>query len=132
MSDVPKPIGVGVAAVIRHNGRFLIGRRINPAVDTFPGGDLETTDLNAGVAAMRETFEETGILVLPRHDLFTTFDIENKGKKYITIYFLCDYISGEPKAMEPTKYSVWDWRSLDTVSSSIWIPKERIKEHLQI
>lgn len=123
-------IGVGVAAVIQQGQQFLIGRRINPALDTFPGGDLELTDEDAGLAAIRETYEETGILVYPRKDLFTTFNIHNKGKRYLTIYYLCEYISGIPKSMEPSKYSVWGWQSLDNISSSIWIPKERILEAL--
>lgn len=59
----PTPIAV---AVVRHENRFLIGRRGETAALAglweFPGGKVET-DETPQQAALRECFEETGLTI---------------------------------------------------------------------
>jgi len=60
----PQPIAV---AVVVHEGRVLVGRRADDAVEQpgraeFPGGKVEPSETSAG-AALRECREEAGIAI---------------------------------------------------------------------
>lgn len=121
--------GIGVAAVIfDHLGRVVVGERISPNILTLPGGEVEEKDEDTGFSSVRETFEECGLVVEPISILFDTFNIENKGKKWVTLYWLMKYVSGELEAKEPDKYRSWAWMDLDSLSDTIWIPAKRIRQ----
>lgn len=125
-------VGIGVAGVVILGNDVIVGERINPNVITFPGGDVDVNDASVGAAAVRETFEECGVLTEPVGTLLDTFNIVNKDKKYVTLYILLRYISGEPQAKEPDKYRRWWWEPLDAVPYSIWIPKRELLKRIEV
>lgn len=63
--DAPKPNSVvpaAVAVVVREDGALLLIRRTDNGNWACPGGAIEMTE-SAADAAIRETFEETGVQV---------------------------------------------------------------------
>ncbi len=93
------PCGV---AIIRHGERFLISQR--RADDTlgsfweFPGGKKAETE-SFEDCAVRETMEEIGVSIRVER-LFMDVKKRYKGKTIWLHFFLCDYISGEPRAID--------------------------------
>jgi 8-oxo-dGTP diphosphatase len=95
---------VGVGAVVIHEGRVLLIKRGKEPLRgrwVVPGGTVELGEtLEAALA--REVLEETGLVVTPR-EVVTVFDrIERDGGAvryhYVIVDYLCDYVSGEPRA----------------------------------
>ena len=95
---------VGVGAVVIHEGRVLLIRRGKEPLRgrwVVPGGTVELGEtLEAALA--REVLEETGLVVTPR-EVVTVFDrIERDAGgvryHYVIVDYLCDYVSGEPRA----------------------------------
>jgi ADP-ribose pyrophosphatase YjhB (NUDIX family) len=78
----------------------------------------------ASEAARRETEEETGLTLGKVHLVGFTEDISRKqGKHYITIYFVGEWIGGEPVNTEPTKSSDWiPVTDLPKLQDKIWYP----------
>lgn len=149
----PEPVSAvkcGVGVVIRRNGHVLVGRRKGAhgeGILAFPGGHIDPTDSSFAQCCKREITEELGMEVrmLPvdegRDDIFTTFDIlsEDGTKRYVTSYFLAEYVSGgtmdgnKVQPLEPDKVDGWwFWVTLDELRSIVekdarpqaeqWIP----------
>jgi len=131
MKQRPK---VGVAAIIRKDGKVLIGKRKVPLGKNkwaFPGGHLEMHEtLEDGIK--REVFEETGIAVSEITFFSVTNDTSIKDNThYITLFFTCNYISGTVQNMEPHKCEGWEWVSWDKLPSPVFLPIENLlKQHV--
>jgi len=65
------------------NGSYLVG----------PGGALDWGE-NAAQAIIRETMEETGVMVQPRKVLWIE-DLQCSHFKMCKIWMLCDFVNGE-------------------------------------
>jgi 8-oxo-dGTP diphosphatase len=111
MSPLPVP---AVIAVVVHEGRTLLVRRANPpdaGLWGFPGGRIEFGE-TVRDAAMRELFEETGI-VAQAQDVITTLDIlvpdpaGTTRQHYILIAVQCRWISGDPVAADDALDARW-------------------------
>ncbi|OIO25394.1 hypothetical protein AUJ14_04380 [Candidatus Micrarchaeota archaeon CG1_02_55_22] len=112
---------VGVGVIVKKDGKVLAGRRLSrsqPGHWHFPGGHLEGGE-SFGDCAIRETLEETGVVVgNPRvlcvtNDLFNELDPE--AKHYVTVFVECDWVSGEPLSREPEKNDSWGWFERDKI-----------------
>jgi len=128
MENRPK---IGVAAIIKKNGKVLLGKRKNSHGDGtwgFPGGHLEYGESLEECAA-RETMEETGVIIKNTHFGTLTNDVFHaENKHYITIYMLADYDDGEVEVLETNKCEKWEWFSWDDLPSPLFLPIENLKK----
>lgn len=145
-------VKAGVAVLILKHRKFcrdkevLIGRRKGShgsGLLAFPGGHIEFGESFEDVA-VRETFEETGLIVEPFYadgfgcDLFSSCKMLAKGHHYVTTYVTTKYIDGEPELKEPDKCEEWFWvnfhqlQTMLTKEDKVWIPYERLKHHLSL
>lgn len=90
--------GVGVGVWIRKEGKVLLGRREKQGFggNTWcpPGGAVEHRETLA-VAAIRETQEETGLIL--KNPRFMTVVDDIFDKHWVTPYYVADWESGEPR-----------------------------------
>jgi len=97
--SVPHRIAAG--GIIIRNDAVLLVRYGTPDGGSFlvgPGGALESHE-NVFQAAVRETLEETGVVVLPRKVLFIE-DLLCKRFKMCKIWVLCDALDGQVRQTE--------------------------------
>lgn len=126
------PVRVGVAAVLRRNGKVLMGLRKGShgaGTWSFPGGHQEFGE-GPAVTASRELFEETGLRVDPekfRRLTWTNDFFEQEMQHYITLYFEADY-EGEEEAhvIEPNRCGGWDW--FDEPPKDLFLPIQHLVE----
>lgn len=107
---------VGVAVVVRRNGKILLGKRKGShgaGTWALPGGHVELGE-EPVATAFRELVEELGedcsfgvIQSLRSCSYIST--VFKEGKHHITLFFETDLMSGEPKVMEPNKCEAWEW-----------------------
>ena len=81
----PRVPRVGVGCIPVHNGKVLLVRN-HAGVWSTPGGHLDFGESPSN-AAVRETREETGVLVRNIEFVAITNDIIASGKHYVTIWF---------------------------------------------
>jgi len=112
---------VGVGVIVSKGGKVLAGRRLSrsqPGHWHFPGGHLEGGE-SFEECALRETFEETGVVVGNPRVVGVTNDffhlVHPDAKHYVTVFVECDWVSGEPLAKEPEKNDSWAWFALDAI-----------------
>jgi 8-oxo-dGTP diphosphatase len=123
--DVPR-VGVG-AIVFRDFSRkeFLMGLRKSKVGEGkwgFPGGHMEFGE-TAEETAVRETLEETGLVIKPLDDSrefsYNTTFYPELGRHYVTLYVACEIASGELQNLEPEKCDRWEWVSADNMPSPL-------------
>jgi 8-oxo-dGTP diphosphatase len=128
--SVPHRIAAG--ALIVHEDRILLLRYRDPRGGTFlvaPGGGVLEHESVAD-AAVRETFEETGIRVAPGPVLLIE-DILTAHFKMCKIWLACDVVAGELSATEGARIEEilearWFRRAeLDHETVYPWIVTER-------
>ncbi len=119
---------VGVGLIIKKGGSILLGERkkkYGKGLLSLPGGHIEMYE-HSETAGRRETLEECGLEVGLASQIGFTEDIDQKSKKhYITIYYLAEYIGGEPKNLEPEKTGDWEWYKISELKKhqgKIWSP----------
>ncbi len=112
-------IGVGCGAIIinSNNEVLLVKRadsaRVEPGMWARPGGGVEFGETVAQ-AVEREVQEEVGIVVKAVRPLeFTEMISGDKAQHWIALGYLAEYISGEPKNLEPDKHDEVKWFPLD-------------------
>ncbi len=107
---------IGAAAIVKKNGKVLIGKRkniIGHGEWAFPGGHLEFGE-SFEECINREIIEEVGIKVKNIKLEAITNDIHPQAKTHrVTLFFTCDYIGGIVKNMEPHKCEGWEWAKWD-------------------
>jgi 8-oxo-dGTP diphosphatase len=120
IAELKEPIvRVGVAVLISRDGKWLMHKRKGShgaGTWSFPGGHIDFGDTPV-FACRREVLEETGLEVgycePYRYLPYANADFI-EGKQYITLFFVAEYIGGEPKVMEPDKCD-GDWIWVDPV-----------------
>ena len=135
---------VNVEAAIYKEDKWLIIKRSEkeehaPGLLSLVGGKVETKVAENSVleeSLIREIMEEVGIKVNNTfHYVESKAFISNIGQAVIDIVFLCQYLSGEPKAMSSEEVAEVYWMSsseiLESKSSPIWL-KESIERAEQI
>jgi 8-oxo-dGTP diphosphatase len=132
--EVARGIGpprVGVAVIVRRDGRVLLGRRLSPSHGAgtwqFPGGHLEAFE-DVETCAAREVAEETGLVITGMtrgpftNDLFTA-----ERRHYVTLYVIADAAQGEPVVREPEKCAEWRWFEWDALPAPLFLPIENLR-----
>ena len=108
MNDYPK---TGVGVMIFKDGKVLVGKRkLSHGAGTyqFPGGHLEYME-SFVECAERETREECGIEITNvRFQAVANFR-SCTPKHYTHICLIADWLSGEPKVLEPESSEEWQW-----------------------
>lgn len=123
---------VGVGAFVQDKSRLLMLQRAGKAgfsadgagTWAVPGGWLERGE-TVFDAAVRETFEETGVTVMAVGDLGWVETWSSNGDKIITLFVGCCHVRGEPIVTEPDKCPVVCWVScdeIDPIRSSLFEP----------
>lgn len=100
-------------------GKFLIALHKSNGAANFPGGKIEPGE-TPEQAAIRETYEETGVLLAnlrPAAKTLAEFD----GEPWDGHYFFADIAQGEPANMEPEKFSAVRFMDLDEIRKT-WQP----------
>jgi 8-oxo-dGTP diphosphatase len=138
MADELKRPKVGVGVILMGEGEnILLGKRKNShgaGTWSFPGGHLEFME-TLRQCAEREMLEETG-LVKGVNYLFVDSEactstnnfFEKENRHDITLYLRAEYITGEPRVMEPNKCEEWrwyDWSKLDSLN--LFVPVRNLK-----
>ena len=122
-------VRVGVAVIIVKGKQVLLGKRKNSHGSgqwAFPGGHLEFQEKLKECAEM-EVLEETGLKIDNiREGIFTNDIFEKEHKHYITLFMLADYVSGEPKVMEPEKCESWEWFEWDNLPQPLFLTIENL------
>jgi 8-oxo-dGTP diphosphatase len=106
---------VGVAVAVRRDGKVLFHRRkCEHAFGTwaFAGGHLEMWE-TFEECALRELREEAGDnLKIKNLRYWTTINTRyfDEEKHVVTIFMVCDWVSGEAEIIEPEKCECWVWK----------------------
>lgn len=120
-----KRVGVGVGAIIVHNGKILLQRRANvfgSGTWSTPGGALEFGETSLACAA-REAAEETGVTVAAQRVIATTEDLLiDDGRHYITLWVLCDYVGGDARVAAEYECDIVEWRSPGDLPERLFLP----------
>lgn len=126
---MPKPDNVGVGtAMLVLNDKFqlLLGKRKGAhraGYWSVPGGWLDREDADTVSAAIRETAEETGLLVTTaRLHIWMTEDHPEIKTRTVTLYHITEYPQwqGIPEVMEPNKCTKWEWFDLDNLPEPLF------------
>ncbi|MBW2981902.1 NUDIX domain-containing protein [Candidatus Woesearchaeota archaeon] len=130
-------VGVGVGIMILDKGRILLGKRHDDPKKadsalhgegtwTMPGGKLdfgETPD----EGARREAEEETSLNIdKEKLKLISVTNEVVHDAHFITLGFLCENFSGEPKVMEPDEITEWRWFDLNDLPKPMFFPCVKI------
>lgn len=114
---------VGIGVVIIKDGKVLFGKRKNAhgaGAWACPGGHLEFGE-SWEDCARREVLEETGLEVgAVRFGTVTNDIMESDEKHYITICMVAEYVSGEPRILEPEKCEGWEWFDWDDLPQPLF------------
>ncbi len=126
---------MGVAAIVCHEGRVLLGRRIGKThgADSwqFPGGHLEPFEA-VEACAEREVREETGLEVRVIARGPYTNDVFGSERHYVTIFVVAELAAvtadatgaapPEPEVREPDKCAEWRWCDWDAMPTPQFLP----------
>jgi 8-oxo-dGTP diphosphatase len=86
-----------------------------------PGGHLEFGE-SVEDCAMRETLEETGLLIAHIRFVGITNDIfAAEGKHYVTIWVEGERADGEPRVAHPEKVAAVGWFSRDALPAPLFL-----------
>ena len=117
---------VGVGIVIFKGNQILLGRRKGGDADGAygtMGGHLEHLELFED-AVLRELAEEAGPDIKVKNLRFQcVFNLTKYAPRhYVGISMAADWVSGEPKLMEPDKFYDWGWYDLDNLPQPLYEP----------
>ena len=108
---------VVAAAVLRHEGRVLLTRRMDGAhlagLWEFPGGKVEAGEDPAS-AVVRECREECGIDIAVDDILDVTFH-RYPGKDVLLLFYACRLVGGDVQHIG--------------VADSVWVPPSQIRSY---
>ena len=113
---------IRVAGIIVKNTEILLIHRVKNGQEywVFPGGSLEDTDLSETEGLLREIEEETCLFVDVDKLLYTHDYGDNIG-----LYFMCKYISGEPKLGDSIEKERMEKGKSDTYEP-VWVPLNKL------
>jgi 8-oxo-dGTP pyrophosphatase MutT (NUDIX family) len=109
-------LSTAMGAVFDDDGRVLLGRRADIGIWTLPGGIIDPAEQPAD-AAIREVFEETGVVAVP--ELLTSVGVSapmtySNGDKvqYLEYCFRCRAVGGAARVNDGELSEV-GWHPLD-------------------
>ena len=106
------------AVVLDDDGRALLGRRSDTGTWALPGGIVDPAEQPAD-AAIREVFEETGVVAVPERLFAVTvsrpFSYPNGDQvQYLDLACRCRAIGGEARVNDSESTEV-GWHALDSL-----------------
>jgi 8-oxo-dGTP diphosphatase len=122
---------VSIGVFIVKDDKELLGKRLNSHGEgswSLPGGHLEFNE-SWEDCAIRETMEETGLIIKNIHFATVTNDIfEEEKKHYITIFMVAHHHSGDVQVREPDKCESWEWFewSADKLPRPLFLPLQNL------
>ena len=135
MIDTEKPRPrVGVAVIVRNNGKVLLGKRKGSHGSghwATPGGHLEFGE-TVEQCACRELLEETGIVALSVERGPYTSDVMDDIRHYITLFVLVNQFEGIPQVTEPHKCESWIWFAPNDLPSPLFLPIRSLIRNFQL
>ncbi|MFA7243794.1 MAG: NUDIX domain-containing protein [Patescibacteria group bacterium] len=138
MSEQRTKVGVGV--MILRGGKILLGLRNEDAEKasselhgegtwTMPGGKMDFQEKLVDLC-FRETKEETGIeIAKDKLKLISIQENITADKHFITLGFLSENFSGEPKVCEPDEIIEWRWFPIADIPENIFPPSKQVLDH---
>ncbi len=137
MAEEKKKIWTGFGVMVLRDGKLLLGKRHDDpekasslmhgeGTRTMPGGKMDYGETFEQLVA-REVMEETGMTIdtLNLKVISVTNDIVHDNH-FITIWFLCENIQGEPQVMEPDEITRRERFPLDQLPSPLFKPSEKV------
>lgn len=122
-------VRVGVGVILIRDNKILLGERMGShGANTWspPGGHLEFGE-NIETCAIRETEEETGLIISSVEKLaFTNDFFEKEEKHYVTLFVTASDITGEPHVTEPDKCKQWQWFELNALPQPLFLPLQNL------
>ncbi|MDA8138355.1 MAG: NUDIX hydrolase [Desulfobacteraceae bacterium] len=105
---------LAVGAVVIHQGRVLLVRRLRPPGQgqwAIPGGKVDLGETLAQ-AAEREILEETGLTIVAGEPVYTFELVERDGDgrvryHYVIIDLAAEYLGGKPRAGDDAEEARW-------------------------
>jgi len=126
---VSQTVRVGVGVILIRDHKILLGERIGShGANTWstPGGHLEIGE-SIEACAIRETLEETGLVVNSVQKFAFTNDVfESEEKHYVTLFVTTSDFTGEPKLTEPDKCKQWQWFELNDLPHPLFLPIQNL------
>lgn len=115
---------VGIGIFLIKGDSILLGRRkVSHGIGEYalPGGHLELQE-SFEDCVLRELAEEVGpsIKVKGIQLLCITNMRKYAPKHYVDIGMFAEWVSGEPKVMEPEKKESWQWYRLDKLPEPLF------------
>lgn len=113
---------VGIGVMIIKDGKVLLGKRKGSHGQgeyAWPGGHMEYME-SFEECAKREVMEEVGIEIGNIKFLRLLNLKAYAPKHYVDIGLMAQWISGEPKVMEPEKCEGWDWYDMDNLPQPLF------------
>jgi 8-oxo-dGTP diphosphatase len=128
-------IGTGVGVMIIKDNKILLGRRHYDSSKadselggedtwTMPGGKIEYQE-SFEEAAIREVFEETG-LVIKNPEVICINNDKNDLAHFITIGLKALDFEGQLQIKEPDEIVDWQWFDLDDLPDKLFFPSDKI------
>lgn len=120
---------IGVGVLITRDERLLLGKRLGShgaGSWALPGGHLDAGESISG-CAIRETAEETGLVIDETRNVDFTNDLfEKEGKQYITLFVEAISFTGAPEVLEPDKCEEWRWFSRNEIPDNLFKPLQTL------
>ncbi len=113
---------IGISVLVMKEGKLLLGKRKGSHGEgeyACPGGHLEHLESFA-TCALRETMEETGLVIGEPRFLRVYNSTDYAPKHYVDLAFVAQWISGEPEVREPDKVEDWAWYSVDALPAPLF------------
>lgn len=125
-------VGIGIL-ILNENRQLLLGRRKGSHGDgtwQSSGGHLEFGE-EFETCVQREVNEEIGFKIKNIQFAKVTNDIFPKDQKhYVTIFFTCEYDSGQIQKLESHKCEEWKWFNLDNLPGNLFLPYNKILDSI--
>lgn len=134
----PNDVGIGVCIIVRNTrGEVLLMKRAGAHAAgcwAGPGGWIDRSDKTLADVVRRELQEEVGLTLTkkPTSICATTEDHEDLNCRTVTLYYLVDRWTGEPKILEPNKCSEIGWFSFHHLPQPLFPGLEAVLKDLYI
>jgi MOSC domain-containing protein YiiM len=125
--DIRTP-NVGVAVIVRRDGRYLLGRRVarrGQGTWSTPGGTVLPGE-SVLACALRELSEETDMVGAAPRVIGRSFDVLD-GAPWCSIFVAVDVAPGaEPVVVEPDRCDAWAWFEPSQLPARLFAPVRRL------